>query len=113
MVGADRHLGRRLAVVESRPDADGHPRQPCDWLDPPDELRRTEDAFVAAEARHEIGDAHGAAALVAQNGFDDSGIADIGRLMLDDAIEQHVAKALFLVAGNQPGKNRIAVEAWR
>ncbi len=111
VVAADRLLRHRHAVARGRPHPDRDARQPRDRLDDPHELGRAEDAVVFAKPRREIGDPDRRALVVGQDRGDDRGIAHIFGRMLDHAVEHDVAKALLLVAGQEPRKDRIAVEA--
>jgi hypothetical protein len=111
VIAADRRLRHRHAVARCRAYADRDARQPRDRLDDPHELGRAEDAVVFAKPRREIGDPYRRAFVVGKDGGDDCGIAHVFGRMPDHAMEHDVAKALLLVAGQEPRKDGIAVEA--
>ena len=113
MVGADGDVGYRFAVAVGRPHPDRDPRQPADRLDPPDDLRRAKDALVLLEARHEVGDADGAALAVLEHRLHHRGVADVARARLDLIGQDDIREPLFLVAGQQPREDRIGVEPRR
>ena len=111
VVGADDEFLDWLPVVVRRPHADGDARQARDRLDAADDLRRTEGALVAVEARREVGDAHRGAARVGQHRLDDRGVAHIARRAAGEFRQHDVAKALLLVARQQPREHRVGIEA--
>ena len=77
----------------------------------PDQLRRPKHAAELPVTGREIGDAHGAAVAVGQDGRYDRGIAQIFRLEIDHVVEDDVGKSLLLVAREQTAEDRVAVEA--
>ena len=111
VVGADRHAVGRLAVIECRPQADGHPRQAADGLDAADDLGRMKGALKAQEARREIGDAYRVAVCVFEHRLDDGGIAHVLRAGFRLSVQDDVAKALLFVAGEQTREDRIGIKA--
>ena len=110
MVGPERPARAGLAVVEGRPNAHGDARQPSERLDAPIQLRGME-RLEAVKPRREVGDAHGVAAGVLERGLQHRGVAHIARDRDRLAVEQDVAEALLLVAGEQAREHRVAVEA--
>src|ERR1700722_9757279 len=111
MVAADGMALERLAIVVRRSHPDGDARQAGDRLDDAKQLGRAKHAAELLEARREIGDAHRIAVSVGQTRRYDRRIAQIFRAHLGEAVEHHVGESLLLVAGEQPGKQRIAIEA--
>ena len=100
-----------LAVVEGRPQANGDARQPAQRLDAADDLRGMEGALEAQEARREIGDPHGVAVAVLEHRLDDRRVAHVLRARRRLAVQDDVAEALLLVAGEQGGEHRVGIEA--
>ncbi len=111
VVGADRHAVGRPAVIECRPQADGHPRQATDGLDATDNLGRMEGALEAQEARREIGDAHRVAVRIFKHRLYDGSVAHVLRTGFRLSVQDDVAKALLFVAGEQTREHRIGIEA--
>ena len=111
VVGTERTRGAGPAIVERRPHPDldaGHARH---RLDAPEDLRRIEDALKALEAGREIGDADLVAGAVANGGLQNRGVAQIGRLRDHCVLDLDVAETLVFVARQQPGKQRVGIEA--
>ena len=104
-------LGRaRLAVVEGRADADFHARKP-DWLDAADDLRGVEHALEAGVAGREVDDAHAVSGIVLDHGFDDGGVAQVGRVGPHRALDEDICEPLLLVPCEHAREDGIAVEA--
>ena len=103
--------GARAPVVERRPDPDLDARQAGHRLDAAEDLWRIEHTLETLEAGHEVGDAHGVAGAIAQRGLHDRGVAQIGALRGDRALQHHVAEALLDVAGQQARQDGIGIEA--
>ena len=108
MVGPERPARAGLAVVEGRPNAHGDARQPSSGS-----MRRYScagwnvlEGETAARSR-----VHGVAAGVLERGLQHRGVAHIARDRDRLAVEQDVAEALLLVAGEQAREHRVAVEA--
>ena len=70
-----------------------------------------EGALKAQEARREIGDPDGIAVAVLEHGLVYGGVAHVARRRLLGAAEQNVAEALFLIAGDEVGKDGVGIEA--
>ena len=81
-----------------------------DGLDQPTQLRWPVDFAVLQEARGEVGDAHRTAAVVTQHGGDDRGVALVIGDAADLVLQYDVGEAFLVVAGQQPGEHRVAVE---
>ena len=111
MVGAERAGGERLAVVEGGAHPDPDARQAGNRLDPAIELGGIEDALEALEAGGEVGDAHGVAGVVANDGLHDRRVALVGGLGRGLPLHRNVAEALFLIAGQKPREDRVGIEA--
>ncbi len=75
------------------------------------DLRWAKDAAELTEARDEIGDLDLAALVIGEDSGDDRRVAHIFGLKLRHVVEHDVGEALLLLAGHQPAKDRIAVEA--
>ena len=89
----------------------GDTRQPCDRGDPPDQLRRPENPFIARKAWGKIGDEDASAAPVLKFGLENCGVAGISRLGIDEVGDNDIAEPLLLPAGEQPTENWVRVEA--
>src|SRR5690606_5314446 len=63
------------------------------------------------ETGREVGDAHGIAVRVGQDGGDNRGVTNIVRLKVGHAIQHDIAEALFFVAREQAREYRVRVEA--
>ena len=111
VIGAEHRFVGLLPIVARRPHADGDARQARQRLNAPDDLRRTENALEALEARREVGDAQHRAAFVGHDRLDDCGIANIVRFAARHVRHHDVREALLFVAGQQAGKHRIAVKS--
>ncbi len=111
MIAAGRALFDRRAVPMRDAEADGDTRHAGDRLDDAHQLRRPVGAAEILEAWREVGDAHLAAFSVGQLSDDDGGVANIIRRGLDLVVEHHIGEAFFLVARQQPAKDRVAVIA--
>src|SRR5262249_41305635 len=111
VIAAERALRQRLAIVAGRTHPDGDARQAGNWLDDAKDLRRTKNAGELAETRDEVGDSDFAALMIGQQRRDDGGVAHIFGLILRQVVEHDVGESLFLLAGQQPGEDRVAVEA--
>ena len=85
--------------------------RPGNRLDDPHELRRAKDAIIFEKPRRKIGNPDRRALVVRQDRGDDRGVAHVIGRKIDHAVEHDIAKSLFLVACQQSGKDRIAVEA--
>ena len=111
VVAAERALHERLAVVAGRTHPDGDARQAGHRLDDAKDLRRTKNATELAETRDKVGDFDFAALAIDQQRGDDRGVAHIFGLILRQVVEHDVGESFFLLAGQQSGEDRVAVEA--
>ena len=111
VIGADRLALAGLAVVECRPQPDGDSRQAAQGLDAADDLRRVESALEALEARREVGDLDDVAVAVLEDRLHDRRVADVGRSGLARVVHDHVAEALFLLAGQEAREDGIGIKA--
>src|SRR6516165_10083934 len=111
VVAAERALRQRLAVVAGRTHPDGDAWQAGNRLDDAKDLRWTKNAAELTETRDEVGNSDFAALMIGQQRRDDRGVAHIFRLILRQVVEHDVGESLFFLAGQQPGEDRVAVEA--
>ena len=111
MIAAGGALLHWHAVTVCHAETDGDTRHAGNRLDDAHQLRRPEGAAIVLETWREIGDAHLAAFAVRKFGHDDRGIAHIVRRGFNLIVEHHVGEAFFLVARQQPAKDRVAVIA--
>ena len=110
VVGADRLAVAGLAVVERRPQPDGDTRQSPHGLDAADDLRGVESALEALEARREVGNLDDVAVAVLEDRLHDRRIADVGRSGLARVVQDHVAEALLLLAGQEAREDGIGIK---
>ena len=111
VVAAGRARNHRLTVAVGGAETNRDARHAADRLDDPHDLRRPKSAAKNLEARREIRDADGATFIIDQFGNDDRRVADVIRAGLDLAVEHHIGKTFFLVAGKQTAEYRVAVIA--
>jgi hypothetical protein len=111
VIAADRFERHRDSVSAGRPETNGYPGHSGDWLDDSDQLRWTEGPVIRTKSRRKIGNLDRSALAIGQDGRNDGGVAQIVGRKVDHAVQNDVAKALFLIARQQPAKYRVAVEA--
>ena len=110
VTAAERSVGDGTAILAGWTHANCNSREAGNRFDNADELRWPEDTVELAKTWREVRDSHGCILAISQDGGNDRGVALVVRREVNHPIEDDIAKSLFLVAGQQAGKNRIAIQ---